>query len=425
MDVCIQPRTLSGTLRAIPSKSEAHRMLICAALSDSRTALYLPGGSEDISATMNCLTALGARFSREGEELIVEPIQRDSIPPSPVLDCGESGSTLRFMLPVAMSLADEVSFTGHGRLPERPNAPLIDAMTAHGVKFSAEKLPLTATGRLTGGRFELAGNLSSQYITGLLLAAPQLENGAEIFLTSPAESKGYIDITRKAMEAFAVSAEETDTGWQVAAGSAYKSPEKAVVGGDWSNSAFWLTAGVLAGDGISLSGLDTNSVQGDRAVCEILSRMGADIDFDGGLVTARSQGRLRAAEIDASGIPDLVPILSVAAASAEGTTRFYNASRLRLKESDRLATTAATLTALGADVRIEGDELFVTGKERLSGGDVDGCNDHRIVMSAAIASIICENAVTITGAQAANKSYPGFFNDFTITGGEYDVIQLR
>jgi len=420
MDMLVYPRPLSGELRSIPSKSQAHRLLICAALADGPSELLIPSFSEDTEATVRCLEALGARFERKGDAVSVTPIDRASLPASPLLDCGESGSTLRFMLPVAASLCEKARFTGRGRLPERPNGPLIEAMKAHGSRFSSETLPFEVTKMSSGGRFAVPGNISSQYITGLLLAAPLLPGGAEIEFTAPLESRGYVDMTVEALEAFGVQVRLDENGCAVAPGARLLARDDLAVGGDWSNAAFWLVAGAT-GSRISVSGLDPNSRQGDRAVFDILRRMGASVTEESGRITAESS-RLHAVEIDAADIPDLVPVLSVAAACAEGTTRFYNTSRLRLKESDRLETTAAMLSALGSGAEISGDELFVTGAPSLAGGTVNSANDHRIAMAAAAASCACRAPVKILGAECTAKSYPDFFKDLISLGGRAESV---
>lgn len=410
----IQPKKLSGTVRAIPSKSEAHRLLICAALAEGSIVLEMDRTSEDIEATARCLRSLGAKIERSETAVTVIPgVQAEAVP---LLDCGESGSTFRFMLPVASALTDRVSFTGQGRLPNRPISDLMDAMKAHGVGFSADKLPFTTDGKLTSGRFELPGNVSSQYITGLLLAMPLLAGDSEISLTVPLESGSYVDITVEAMKAFGVDVEGQ---WQVKGGQRYRSPGKIKVGGDWSNSAFFLCAGALGG-GITVTGLDSDSAQGDRAVVDILRRFGAKISESNDGVTV-SPSELRGIDIDATDIPDLLPVLSVVAAYAEGETRFFNAGRLKLKESDRLASTAELLESLGGKAVWDG-EVFTVYGGGLIGGEVKGWGDHRIVMSAAVAAIGCTNTVTITGAEAVNKSYPAFFEDYNMLGGESHVI---
>ncbi|MBE6991514.1 MAG: 3-phosphoshikimate 1-carboxyvinyltransferase [Ruminococcaceae bacterium] len=414
MNVKIQPKKLSGTVSAIPSKSEAHRLLICAALADGDTVLELDRTSEDIEATARCLRSLGAKIVRSDNAVTVTPAVLPE--EAPLLDCGESGSTFRFMLPVASALLDKASFTGGGRLPNRPISDLVNAMKAHGVAFSADMLPFFTEGRLQPGRFEIPGNVSSQYITGLLLAMPLLAGDSEIKLTVPMESGSYVDITVEAMKSFGVSVEGQ---WSIKGKQRYQSPGNLKVGGDWSNSAFFLCAGAL-GERITVTGLNRDSAQGDKAVVDILRRFGAEVTENDGNVTV-SPGELRGVDIDASDIPDLLPVLSVVAANAKGQTRFFNAQRLKLKESDRLESTAELLRSLGGRADWNG-EVFTVYGGRLTGGEVKGWGDHRIVMSAAIAAIGCTDAVTVMGAEAVNKSYPDFFEDYNLLGGESHVI---
>lgn len=405
---------LNGTVKAIPSKSEAHRLLICAALADGETVLEMDRTSEDIEATARCLRSLGADIKRDKDAMVVSPVVLSD--EAPLLDCGESGSTFRFMLPVAAAVTDKVSFVGQGRLPQRPISDLMNAMKDNGVAFSADMLPFSTVGKLNSGCFELPGNVSSQYITGLLLAMPMLEGDSEIKLTVPLESASYVDITVEAMKAFGVN---VDGAWKIKGGQRYHSPGKLKVGGDWSNGAFFLCAGAL-GDAVTVKGLDRTSAQGDRAVVDILRRFGAKVDENSDGVTV-SPGKLKGIDIDATDIPDLLPVLSVVAAFAEGETRFYNAQRLKLKESDRLASTTELLTALGGKAQWDG-EVFTVYGGGLVGGRINSWGDHRIVMSAAIAAIGCSENVMITGAEAVNKSYPAFFEDYNMLGGKANVI---
>ncbi|MCI2056297.1 MAG: 3-phosphoshikimate 1-carboxyvinyltransferase [Oscillibacter sp.] len=413
MDIRITPGTLSGELRAIPSKSDAHRKLILAALGDCPTVLHLPKFSADIQATADCLAALGAKIDRRGQLVAVSPIQ--SVPENPLLDCGESGSTLRFLLPVAAALCGSARFTGRGRLPDRPIGELKSAMESHGVTFSAPKLPFTVSGKMTGGAFSLPGNVSSQYITGLLLALPLLGEDSVLTLTTPLQSAAYVDITLRALEQFQIQVDAQDGCYRIPGRQCCSSPGILNVEGDWSNAAFFLTAGAL-GAAVTLTDLDGTSPQGDKAIVNALRTFGADVQEADSAVTV-SPAPLTGCTVDISGIPDALPILSVLAACAAGTTRFINAGRLRLKESDRLKTTAAMLTALGGNVEERPDELLIHGGTPLVGGTVDGANDHRIVMAAAIAAVRCAGSVTILGAEAVNKSYPSFFDDYCALGG--------
>lgn len=413
MDIRITPAALDGCVMAPPSKSAAHRAFICAALADGESRIKTDGMSEDTAATVRCLEAAGAVISRRDGAVNVAPIKN---PPSKaVFDCGESGSTLRFMLPVAAALGIEAEFTGGGKLPERPIEPLLEAMREHGVSVGSG-FPIKISGRLAPGRYEIAGNVSSQFITGLLLALPLCRGESELKILPPVESKPYIDITVSVLEKFGASLVKNEDGFIV-----YPSRFHAAdltVEGDWSNAAFWLACGA------GVRGLDADSAQGDKRIIEILKKFGAEISDDNGCFRA-SMENMHSADIDAADIPDLVPIISVIASAARGKTVIYNASRLRLKESDRLKTTAAMINSLGGSARETGDGLVIEGSGGLRGGEVDGGGDHRIVMSAAAASVFCDSEVVIRGAQAVTKSYPDFFEKFNRLGGKANVMQLR
>ncbi len=420
MEQTVMPRPLAGTLPAIASKSDAHRLLICAALADGPTQVGLRSLSQDMEYTMGCLKALGASIQPAGPGLW--QVSPGPLPPACLLDCGESGSTLRFLLPVAAALGARARFAGHGRLPQRPMGPLVEQLEGHGISFSAPSLPFSIRGRLAGGEFQLPGDVSSQFITGLLLAAPLLPGGAVIRLTSPMESADYIRITQAAMARFGVAVEVLEDGWRVPPGQRYRSPGAVEAEGDWSNAAFWLCAGAL-GKPVTVTGLRLDSPQGDRAVLDVLARFGARVEAAAGQATV-SPGPLRGIAIDAGPIPDLIPVLSVVAACAQGWTEICHAGRLRLKESDRLAAIAAMLRALGAQVEEGSDSLRILGGP-LAGGRVDSCADHRMVMAAAIAAIRCQGPVTIDGAQAAAKSYPTFWQDHQRLGGICHGIPIR
>ncbi|MHB1316015.1 MAG: 3-phosphoshikimate 1-carboxyvinyltransferase [Christensenellales bacterium] len=418
----ITPGRLNGDIKAIPSKSDGHRCLICAALSDRPTSLQFSSLSEDIQATMDCLAALGAKIEiAPNSNYIVHPIQYDAVPKTVRLDCRESGSTLRFLLPLASYLAPCAEFTGQGRLPERPLAPLVQALSCHGCFFSGPALPFTVIGRLSAGIFDMPGNISSQFLSGLLFALPLLDGQNEICLTSSLESSDYVEMTLSALSRFGITVDRTRRGFAIPGGQAYHSPESVSVDGDWSNAAFFLAAGAL-GNAITYAGLDKNSLQGDKRILSLLSKFGASIEKSGENGFTASPGLLKACEIDVSQIPDLLPVLAVVAAVSEGTSVFTNAGRLRLKESDRLSSTSGMLRALGAQVSELPEGLEITGKSVLPGGEVDSLGDHRIAMAAAIASIRCRNNVLIHHAQAVNKSYPDFFSDFNRLGGKAHVI---
>ena len=434
MDVRITPKALHGAARAIASKSMAHRMLICAAMCPGPTAITCPTTSRDIEATIACLEALGARVTRDGNVLAVTPLPgasgSDNIRVArrgAVLDCGESGSTLRFMLPLACALGAQASLTGHGRLAERPLSPLYEELVAGGAELSEPgRFPLSCAGRLRPGRFELPGNVSSQYVSGLLMAAPLLGAPTEVLVGEPVESRPYIALTMSALATFGVQVAESHevvsgrpcTSYVISPATPFVSPGEASVEGDWSNAAFWLAAGALCGEsgGVSVEGLDLASRQGDRAILAALARLGARVSRCGDAARVEGGG-LAGCEMDVSDIPDLVPPLAAVAACAWGTTRLTGAGRLRLKESDRIESVCAGLSALGADIHSEGDDIVVVGKPDLTGGEVDAANDHRIAMMAAVAATRCSSAVTIHGAECVEKSYPRFFDDYRSLGG--------
>lgn len=413
MNLTLSPSPLSGTIPAIPSKSQAHRLLICAALAKTPTSLGCQGTSRDIEATAACLSAMGAQMTRTdgGFEIAPGPVQSPC-----VLPCGESGSTLRFLLPVAAALGLDAAFPMEGRLSQRPLAPLDRELEAHGAVLSRpEPAVLHCGGQLRPGDYTLPGNVSSQYISGLLFALPLLDAPSTLTVTGTVESAPYIAMTLDALRQFGVEVSVENQVYHIPA-CGYQSPGRAAVEGDWSNAAFWLCAGAL-GRGITVTGLNPNSLQGDKAVFDLLARFGAKTEAG----TAAASGPLRPLEIDAAAIPDLVPVLSVVAAAAPGTTRIYNAGRLRLKESDRLETVWRLLTHLGAEAEQTADGLLIHGGRPLTGGTVDSCNDHRIAMAAAVASTLCTGPVTVLDAGAVAKSYPRFWEDFKRLGGKTTV----
>lgn len=424
-NVLIEPAPLSGTVAAIPSKSMAHRMLILSALCSGITDVACDALSEDIMATLRCLKALGAPAMATTTGLRMVPVTVGGIKRSPKLDVGESGSTLRFLLPVIAALSCDATITGHGRLSKRPLSPLDEQLGQHGVTLSkAGAFPLTVSGKLTAGTFELPGNVSSQHASGLLMAAPLLDGDVTVLVQEPVESRGYIDLTIQALDAFGVKVhqERVQADDQrflkltVARDEQLVSPGNCIVEGDWSNAAFWLAAGAMGQEPLTVSGLNAQSRQGDRAVMAALSLMGARMGRATGLVGA-TRDNLQGRTIDVSGIPDLVPPLAAVASVAAGETRLANAARLRLKESDRLKTTSQAINALGGSAVIDNDDLVISGVEQLSGGTVDAANDHRIAMMAAICAAYAQGPTLIQGADCVAKSYPRFFEDFRSLGG--------
>ena len=395
MELPLSNQPWHGVAAAPPSKSVAHRLLIAATLAGASpaAAVALPGTpSQDLLATRRCLEAL--------------------LSPQPVAecDCGESGSTLRFLLPVAAALGRRARFIGHGRLPQRPLDTLVELLSAHGVSCSGARLPLEIAGRLAPGDYALPGDISSQYLTGLLLALPLLDSPSRIRLTTALESAGYIDITLDVLRQFGVAIDCADGEYRVPAPQRHRlpSPPPLPVEGDWSNAAFLLAAGALAGPGLAVTGLRPDSAQGDRAVASILRRFGADLAWQPDDTLVARPAPLAALEIDARPIPDLVPALAIVATAAKGATRFVHAARLRLKESDRLETTCRLIRALGGHAETTPDTLVVIGTP-LAGGRVDAAGDHRIAMAAAVAALRCAAPVVIDGAECAAKSWPDFW----------------
>lgn len=432
MNVRLSPASLRGTVHSIASKSDVHRLLFCAAQADGPVTIEMNDRSplsDDILATARVLRGLGADVREEPGRFTVTP--SNAVPNAPTFDCRESGSTLRFLLPVAAAHCDEPSFTGSGRLPERPVGELLDVLKANGISVSADKLPFSFTGRLQSGTFELPGNVSSQYITGLLLALPALDGDSEIRLTSPLQSASYVNITLHALSRFGIRTSVLPRGFLVPGAQTFQSPGTLVADGDWSNAGYFLAAGALGKDPVSVSGLSPDSPQGDKVLTGILKdRMGAPVsrtrEEDGTCTyTVTPAETLSACDLDVHDIPDAFPVLAVLAAFANGRTRFTGCERLRFKESDRVASVIAMLEALGGTAVEDGADIIVCGADEtggLTGGTVPSFGDHRIVMAAAVAALRCTGDVTITGAEAVRKSYPSFFDEYTALGGIVHVI---
>lgn len=415
MKIEIFPGKLKGVIDAIPSKSHAHRILIAQKLAEiqgQKTGhfLQIPTFSEDIEATKECLAELDKEI--------------------PVLNCHESGSTLRFLLPTVMAVRGEAVFCGSGKLPRRPISPLKEEMEKHGCQFFMEEERAVQTicrirGKLTSGRYELPGNISSQFITGLLYALPLLEGDSILTITTKLESAGYVDMTRQVLERFGIRMEEQKTpeGWicyQIPGGQTYREPEGMAMEGDWSNAAFWLACGALGGE-VTCRGLQMDSAQRDKEIVTVLREMGAEITQDEQGITCRS-GALKGVKTSVLQTPDLVPVMATVMALSEGTSEITDAGRLRIKESDRLETVEEFLRKLGADVNQLEEGMLIHGEPRLAGGTVCSHNDHRIAMAAAVASCGCVNPVVIEDAGAVRKSYPGFYEDFQALGGKVRII---
>ena len=406
----LTPHVLSGRVAAPSSKSQAHRLLICAALADTQTEILCPARSADIDATVDCLRALGAEIQYKNGSFWVMPMR--AAWPGVVLPCRESGSTLRFLLPVLGALGVRAQIRMHGRLPERPLSPLWELLEAHGMQLRREDDLLHVCGQLQAGSYALPGNVSSQFVSGLLFALPLLAEDSVLTVTGQLQSARYVAMTEQALRAAGIHFEKNSQCWTIPGGQRYAAPGRQLVEGDWSNAAFFLCMGALSRQGVRVSGLDPASLQADRAITEILTRFGAEVNIEGDTVTVR-RDTLRGITLDAGPVPDLVPVVSVLAALCAGETRIENAARLRIKESDRLRTTAALIEALGGTVRELPDGLVITGQPALAGGSVDASGDHRIAMSAAVAACGCTQPVTVCGSECVAKSYPAFWEDFT------------
>lgn len=416
MNKTILPGARTGEVHIPASKSQAHRMLLCAAMGEKEVTLRCRGLSKDILATVACLKALGASVDAEGEVLHLRPV---SAPPPGLclLPCGESGSTLRFLLPLVGALGASAVFEREGRLPERPIEPLGRELCRNGMDIRSDGARLSCSGQLRPGAFSLPGNISSQYISALLMTLPLLEGESTLHIEGALESAAYVAMTEEVLRLGGVRTEKTGAGYRIPGGQRCRFAPELSVEGDYSNAAFFLCAGALSERGIRVTGLDPQSRQGDRAIVPLLEEMGAQVASDGSSVTVK-RAALHGITIDASPIPDLIPVLSVVAAAASGETRVIHAQRLRLKESDRLHSTTQMLRALGAEAEELPDGLVIRGGRTLAGGTVDACGDHRIAMSAAVAGGICRGAVTICGSECVQKSYPDFWTDFQQLKGD-------
>lgn len=418
--VTLAPGVRCGEVAIPSSKSAAHRLLICAALGQGRTEFLVDGLSNDILATAACLRALGADVEEGPHGITVTPVKETAS--DALLPCGESGSTLRFLLPVAGALGASGCFLMEGRLPERPMRVFEDVLSAHGMRITREGDRLQFGGKLLSGDYRLPGDVSSQYFSGLLMALPLLSGDSTLHAEGKLESAGYIRMTEDALTLSGVRIAREENRWEIPGRQRFDLPETLRAEGDWSNAAFFLCMGAFSERGITVRGLNLKSSQGDMAVLDILERFGAAVSADAaaGSVTVR-RGELKPLIIDAAPIPDLVPVLSILACGAEGQSRIENAARLRLKESDRLHSTASLIRALAGKAEELPDGLVIHGTGALAGGMADPCGDHRIAMSAAVAACLCTGPVTVQNARCVQKSYPAFWEDFASHDLEQEV----
>ncbi len=404
LKIKLRPGKLTGTIEIPPSKSISHRALICAALADGESRIYNLLDCVDITdATVKALTALGAKIDINEKYVTVKGISK--APKKAEIDCQESGSTLRFIIPVASALGCDTTYFGRGKLPERPITPYLDEFPKHGVWFLSDKMPYITQGKLSGGIYEIPGNISSQFITGFLFALSLLNEDSVVKITTRLESKPYVDLTIDTMKKFGVEITENKNEYFIKGGQRYI-PCDYTVEADMSQAAFFLVANAI-GANLEIKGLNSDSKQGDKAIIEIVKSFGEN---------------RKPFDIDASQIPDLVPILTVLATFANGKSHIRGCERLRIKECDRLSAISEELNKLGAKVTVKKDTLIIDGVTSLKGGTCECWNDHRIAMALSIAALRAESEVTLTGAECISKSYPTFFEDYRKLGGIADVI---
>ncbi len=399
-----------GEIRAPASKSAAQRLFLLAALGQKPCEIACGELSDDLSAMLRCLSALGAAVSFADGRVAITPIR--SVGAGELrLPCGESGTALRFLLPLVGALGAEAVFEREGRLPERPIAPLVSELCRHGMTIASDGALLRCSGRLRGGDWTLPGDLSSQFVSALLLALPLLDDDSTLSVAGPLVSAPYAALTEQTLRSASIRFSREGPRRAIPGRQRPALPSFLSVEGDWSAAAVFLAMGALSGEGVSVSGLDPLSAQGDRLIVELLRAFGAEVASENDRVSVRRK-ELRGLSFDASQTPDLVPVIAALGALAEGETRIEHAARLRGKESDRLYAAAAMLSALGADAKELPDGLLIRGGGPLPGGAAACFSDHRIAMAAAVAACGCDGPVTLAGAESVGKSYPSFWHDF-------------
>lgn len=417
----LTPAPLSGTVTVPPSKSYAHRALIAAALAEGTSVVKNISLSQDINATLSALRAIGAEIRLEGDTAIVKG---GGCPPDrAIIDCAESGSTLRFLIPLTAALGVTAEYRGTGRLPARPLSVYHTAFQEKGISFTPQVgMPFVVAGRLAAGRFVLAGDVSSQFVTGLLFALPLLSGESEIYFTTPLASKGYVTMTMDLLARAGIVIHPTRNGYRIPGNQRYQ-PFSYTVEGDYSQAAFFLVAGGI-GQPIRCEGLIPDSLQGDRQILTILEEAGASVEIEETAVTV-SPNQLNGFSIDGGEIPDLVPILAVLAGCCQGESHITNIGRLKLKESDRIRSTADLLRTLGVTVKEEADALTISGRAEFTGGTAESYQDHRIAMATAIATIRAEEEITLSSPDCVNKSFPDFYEKYNQLGGQANVIFME
>ena len=420
-DLKIIPSKLKGSVKIPPSKSMAHRAIICAALSDGICRIDNIDYSDDIIATINAMNSLGATIEKYDDYIEVVGIYKNinKIKRNRIIDCNESGSTLRFLVPISLLFKGSNKFIGKGNLGKRPLTTYYNIFNNQGIKYSYEEnnLNLVVDGELKPGVFEVEGNISSQFITGLLFALPLLNGDSKITITKEMESKGYIDLTLKAISDFGIEIINNNYSEFIIKGNQKYNARNYRVEGDYSQAAFFLCADGL-GNNVLCRDLDLNSLQGDKEIIDILERMNVVFNTNEIGLSGEVSGELISTVIDGSQCPDIIPVLSAVSALSKGTTEIINAGRLRIKECDRLSAVTSELKKLGAQIIEKEDGLVITGVEKLQGGvEVWSHKDHRIAMTLAIASTMCKKPIIIKDYECVAKSYPSFFEDFKALGG--------
>ncbi len=411
MDIKITPsRQISGVVYAPPSKSYAHRFIISAFLSKESGIIKGVGSSKDVLATLTALSSIGLKYN-----LIGNDVEFSYLKPSDysVLDCNESGSTLRFLFPVVCALGLNAEFIGSEKLLSRPIKDLADCLNKNGAKIDGFKV----SGKLQSGDYKITGKVSSQFISGLLFALPLLDGDSKIIIDGEAVSKDYINITLEVLNKFGIKIEKTDYGYFVMGNQKYVCPKDMEIEGDFSGASFTLAMGALS-DGVTVLNLNKSTSQGDKKIIDALKLFGATVkEVDGGYFVKK--GELKGITLDCENIPDLVQILSVIASYAKGESKFLNVSRLKLKESDRIEGIIKNLKSAGIKAEYNGNDLIVNGGE-VKGSVFYGDNDHRTVMATSVLSAFCKGESKILGAEAISKSYPEFFKDYKLIGGIVD-----
>jgi len=419
VDMKLFPSKLNGEIKAPPSKSLSHRAIICAALSKGRSVISNLIYSDDINATIDSLKLIGARFDKNGDSLIVHGIKKFKHIVDEV-NCKESGSTLRFIIPIFSLTDEEVIFTGSKTLMNRPQTIYSKIFKDDDNQFEINENKIVVNGSLKPRKYIVKGDVSSQFFSGLMFALPLLDGDSSIYIEGELESKSYVNLTIDILEKFGITISPFENGYHIPGNQEYK-PTDYTVEGDYSQASFHLVGGVLSGL-VRVTGLEHNTFQGDKAIIEDIKHMKGKVIFmENGYITELS--KTKGTTIDIADCPDLGPIISLIACLSEGTTHIKNISRLRIKESDRVQSTVSTLKMLGADIISSESEITINGVQSLVGGVIlDSHNDHRIAMMISIAALVCDKEITLTNADAVNKSYPGFFDDYKALGGKYKLL---